>query len=245
MRRQPLRARADDSGNIEIVDPGFDSLPLIHAIDPEHSIRSEELPGFVRPRVLATRTAGTDILVPEIANLDGAVLWNLHRTMVARVRRRNMEPACEGEASLLDVKIELTRRALSRCSLCAHRCGIDRTRGEVGVCRLGTEATVAEHFVHIAEERFINPSLILSLAGCGLRCRFCQQGALLDPARVSGDALDASLWTKLDTAGARSLSFVGGNPDESLYAILKFLKAAPEDWDLPIAWNCHSYARDH
>lgn len=41
--------------------------------------------------------------------------------------------------------------------------------------------------------------------------------------------------------GARSLSFVGGNPDESLFAILRFLAAAPANWQLPIVWNCHAY----
>jgi putative pyruvate formate lyase activating enzyme len=106
---------------------------------------------------------------------------------------------------------------------------------------LGTEATVAEHFVHIAEEAPINPSLVLNLAGCGLRCRFCQQGALLEPSRVTGERLEPELWARLQAKGARSLSFVGGNPDESLYAILRFLAAASLNWRLPIAWNCHAY----
>jgi putative pyruvate formate lyase activating enzyme len=101
---------------------------------------------------------------------------------------------------------------------------------------------VAEHFVHIAEEAPLNPSLVLNLAGCGLRCRFCQQSALLNPAAVSGEPLAPALWKQLQTRGARSLSFVGGNPDESLYAILRFLAVAPARWRLPIVWNCHAYA---
>lgn len=147
----------------------------------------------------------------------------------------------ESEASLLDLKIELARRVIVACRLCAHRCGVDRTAGEKGVCRLGAEAVVAEHFVHIAEEAPINPSLVLNLSGCGLRCRFCQQSALLDPATVAGEKLEPTLWPKLQTSGARSLSFVGGNPDESLYAILRLLVTAPADWQLPLVWNCHGY----
>ena len=53
--------------------------------------------------------------------------------------------------------------------------------------------------------------------------------------------LDAGLWDRLNWTGARSLSFVGGNPDESLFAILKFLRAVPSEWHLPIVWNCHAY----
>jgi putative pyruvate formate lyase activating enzyme len=107
---------------------------------------------------------------------------------------------------------------------------------------LGTEAVVAEQFVHIAEEPPINPSLLISLYGCGLRCRYCQQWELLDPAKAGGKRLEASLWESLDIEGARSLSFIGGNPDESLYAILRFLASGPPDWELPVAWNCNAYA---
>ena len=38
------------------------------------------------------------------------------------------------------------------------------------------------------------------------------------------------------------MAFAGGNPDESLYAILQFLATAPADWMLPIVWNCHGAA---
>jgi putative pyruvate formate lyase activating enzyme len=46
----------------------------------------------------------------------------------------------------------------------------------------------------------------------------------------------------MDLTDARSLEFAGGNPDESLYAILRFLSSAPARWRLPIVWNCHAYA---
>lgn len=38
------------------------------------------------------------------------------------------------------------------------------------------------------------------------------------------------------------MTFIGGNPDESLFAILDFLNAAPSNWKLPVVWNCHGYA---
>jgi len=138
--------------------------------------------------------------------------------------------------------MELARRILTNCTFCARRCGVDRLNGPPGICRLGQGAVVVEHFLHIGEEAMINPSLVISLAGCGLRCRFCQQWMLLDPASIIGDALGADLWPKLELSGARSMSFIGGNPDESTYAILQFLKAVRPDWKLPIVWNCHGYS---
>lgn len=138
----------------------------------------------------------------------------------------------------------LARHALGACDLCARGCRVNRLAGERGTCGLGVDGVVAEHFVHIGEEAPINPSLVISLAGCGMRCRYCQQGRLLDPRSLPGRPLDASLWADLDFEGARSLSFVGGNPDESLPAILGFLAAMPGDFALPLVWNSHAYATE-
>jgi putative pyruvate formate lyase activating enzyme len=243
MARRETRLRVDSEGRVEVVDPGFDSLALLRELEPGFKVRRSALPSFTSPRFLAARSTGCGIALRRLGLEGEATLWEAHAAVIlksgesATVRRRG-----EGEASLLALKIELARRVLSMCRLCAHRCHVNRLGSEVGVCRLGSSATVAEHFVHVAEEAPLNPSLVLNLYGCGLRCRFCQQFALLDTASAVGDKLDAQLWAALETGGARSLSFVGGNPDESLYSILCFLEGAPSDWELPLAWNSHAYS---
>ena len=237
------RIRIDDDGQMEVVDPGFDHLELLRTVDPGFQIRTSELPRFTSPRFLKTRDTGCDIGRDEHTAMSEAELWDIH---TGKVSLLHTEHGCfirsEGAASMLDLKIELCRRVMANCRLCAHGCGVDRICGETGICGLGTETTIGSHFIHIAEEPFINPSLLVSLAGCGLRCRYCQQWELLEPKKVTGKPLNETLWRELDTEGARSVSFIGGNPDESLYAILRFLAAAPSDWKLPVVWNCHSYA---
>ena len=243
MARMNTRIRIDQQGHLEIVDPGFDSVDLLRSVDPSFRVRRSKLVGFTSPVFLESREVTCGITAQELRALPEETLWRSHNALMNR--RRNRETSRErkkDEASLLDLKIELASRILRYCTLCENRCGVDRTRGQMGICRLGTEATVAEHFVHIAEEAPINPSLVLNLAGCGLRCRFCQQNTLLNPSEVEGERLEPSLWPKLEAKGARSLSLVGGNPDESLYAILRFLAAAPKGWKLPIVWNCHGYS---
>ena len=236
------RIRIDHDGQMEIVDPGFDSLELLTAVDPNFRIRWGELPGFSSPRFLKTRETGCGIGRGELAAMSQQYLWYIHNDIISRLREGDIPSTrSQEEVSLLGVKIELSHRLLSSCPLCAHRCGVDRTRGELGICGLGTEAIVAEQFVHIAEEPPINPSLLISLYGCGLRCRYCQQWELLNLDRANGGQLGASLWDNLDVEGARSISFIGGNPDESLHAILRFLELAPPDWELPVVWNCHGY----
>jgi putative pyruvate formate lyase activating enzyme len=244
VRRSNLRVRVDDVGRVEIVDPGFAELPLLREIDSAFEVRSQGLPGFSHPSLAAVRARRVPIGIEAARALSDRALWDMHdecmRGLAKNRKERSDSTACS--VSLLDIKALLAQRMLRRCNLCARQCNVDRTKGGLGTCRLGTEAYVAEHFVHIAEEAPINPSLVLNLHGCGLRCRFCQQHAILVPRARESDRLDAGLWQRLDLNGARSLSFVGGNPDESLPAILEFLSATPPDWRLPVVWNNHAYS---
>lgn len=241
MGRWNLRVRVDEGGRIEIVDPGFDTLPLLQQIDPAFRTRACALPKFSVPRFLQLRASGvTQASKRDIRTMSLEALWAIHDAEMA-VHNRASTAGAACLFSLLDIKREIAQRLLTACCLCARRCGVDRKHGETGVCGLGHAASVAEHFVHIAEEAPINPSLVLNLRGCGLRCRFCQQHALLDVTTPTGDLLESGLWDRLDMQGARSLSFVGGNPDESVHAILDFLSAAPHGFNLPIVWNNHAY----
>lgn len=242
MAKSSSRIRIDDDGQLEIVDPGFDSLELLQAVDADFQIRQSPLASFTSPRFLKLQNAGCGILSEQLNGLTEDQLWTAHAAVVETCRGGVQRLRVTSEASVFDLKIELCWRVLSKCRFCAHRCEVNRTSGERGICQLGVQAIVAEHFVHIAEESPINPSLVLNLAGCSLRCLFCQQASLLFPSSVLGEQLDTELWERLDIEGARSLSFVGGNPDESLYAILHFLASAPQSWELPVVWNSHGYA---
>jgi putative pyruvate formate lyase activating enzyme len=188
------------------------------------------------------RSLGCGLDSREIAAESIERLWLVHESALNSWRRNQVIECASGELSILDLKCELSCRLLRRCVLCARRCGVDRTAGAQGFCRLSTEAVLAESFIHIGEEPPINPSHLFSLAGCALRCRFCQQSALLSPCTSSHTPLTPTAWGEIDAARARSVSFIGGNPDESAAAILKFLDSAPADFSLPIVWNSHAYS---
>ncbi|MDD3582230.1 MAG: hypothetical protein PHW74_14590 [Desulfobacca sp.] len=239
----PTRIRLDDAGRLEIVDPSFAAVRLLRAIDPGFKIAQAPLPGFTAPRLRRTRRLATGKSRCQLAEAPEVALWELHGKLLAQwPENENQTPFREQEATLLDLKIELARRQLYACRLCGQQCRVNRWQGELGKCGLGTTTKVASHFVHIAEEPPINPSVNLQVAGCGLRCRFCQQGELLNPAAVKAPRLSSEVWGQLRLSGARSFTCIGGNPDESLYAILQFLKAAPANWRLPLVWNCHGYS---
>ena len=234
--RKSLRLRVLPEGDLEIVDPDPATLELIQVLDPGFSIRTEPLTGFSGPCLLRTKVLGAGVSAADLPGLTDDILWQIHRG-VPRVGSLVQD----SEASLLDLKVELAWRMLRQCSLCGLRCMVDRTRGERGRCGLGTQAFVYESYVHIAEEPPINPALNISLRGCGMRCRYCQQGPALSPRGASAEALSPAYWAQLDLTGARSLTFVGGNPTESLHAILGFLRGAPPEFPLAIGWNCSGY----
>lgn len=240
MPRQSVRLRVGVDGRLEVVDPGIESLDLLRAIDPDFCIREARLTAFRQPRCLQLHQLGGGLEEKALAELPEKTLWEFHNQAMHRVARES--ESSPGEASLLALKRILAERMLAPCCLCGYRCAVDRHHGVAGRCGLDARGRVAEHFVHIGEEAPINPSLVVSLAGCGLRCRYCQQWPLLKPMRVESQTLDGRIWSQLDTQGARSLSFVGGNPDESLPSILRFLEQMPHDWSLPIVWNSHAYA---
>ena len=243
--RRDLRMRVSDEGVLEIIDPGMDVLPILRHIQPSFQIESKPLRKFRKARIQACRTFRVGCSRKQLADMSIPKLWRLHRIGICAIIESNFEynKGCveDDYATLLDLKTELARRLLENCVLCARRCNVNRLAGEKGICRLGSSAAAADYFIHIAEEPQINPSFLINLDGCALRCRFCQQSALLEPSRTGSRMLDLPLWKSIDLRRARSLSFAGGNPDESLYAILRFLGGMPLEANLPVVWNNHGY----
>src|SRR5512146_3523314 len=78
----------------------------------------------------------------------------------------------EVRSSLLD-KVPRAESLLCSCCLCERRCGVDRTRGEVGACGVGAASTAYLEDVLWGEEEFLTPSYALFFSGCNLRCAFC------------------------------------------------------------------------
>src|SRR4030042_2656081 len=70
-------------------------------------------------------------------------------------------------------RMEIAREALRECWLCPRNCGIDRTAGEKGYCRLDDAVRCYREVLYSGEEADLNPSHHIYFAGCNLRCEFC------------------------------------------------------------------------
>lgn len=133
-----------------------------------------------------------------------------------------------------------------RCLLCAHRCGVDRTRGPAGRCQEGTSVSVAGAGLHLGEERPLvgaRGSGLVLIAGCNLACAACETAefSLLrrGTTALSEDQL-AAVFLNLAKRGAANLNLV--TPTHVAPALLGALaRAAEHGFALPVVWNCGGY----
>ncbi len=142
----------------------------------------------------------------------------------------------------LDGKIEKAWEILRRCELCGRACGVDRTRGDIGVCEAGSGPRVFGADTHMGEEDELIPSATLFFAGCTMRCAFCQNAPpSIDPeagAAWSEDRIARWIEEKWQE-GCRNVNFVGGEPTPYLYNILRSLRLC--EAGMPVVWNSNSF----
>ena len=61
-------------------------------------------------------------------------------------------------------------QAITHCTLCEHRCGVNRLAGQTGICRM-TLPAVASAALHPAPPE----SYTVFMAGCNFKCLNCQK----------------------------------------------------------------------
>ena len=134
---------------------------------------------------------------------------------------------------------------LKDCTLCARECKVDRTAGERGFCRPGMEPSVSSFFPHFGEEpplRGSHGSGTVFLAGCNLRCIYCQNWELshLDAGDHMTEEELARAMLRLQHLGCHNINFV--TPTHFAPQLVKAVKlAAEQGLRIPIVWNCGGY----
>lgn len=139
-------------------------------------------------------------------------------------------------------RADVARAMLRSCTLCEHRCGVDRTAGQAAPCHLGSETWCFKRHVSYAEEAELLPSYMVYLGGCNFRCRFCVQApACFAPSlgtRVDAKECAAD-FARLVGRGARTINLLGGEPSLHLHTLLEIAAEAAEP--LPLVLNSNMY----
>lgn len=139
------------------------------------------------------------------------------------------------------------REILERCDLCPRKCGVDRTRGETGVCGTGIAARVASYGPHFGEEApltGLRGSGTVFFSQCNLHCVFCQNFDIShagEGAPVSAETL-AEIFLSLQRMGCHNLNLV--TPTHATPQIVSALaRAGEQGFSLPVVYNCGGYER--
>ena len=181
-------------------------------------------------------------------------LWELHEESstqfceyVSKVDKKEIRLS-DGpipSTSFLDLKIELANRILSDCHFCERKCGADRTSGEKGWCKLGSESRVSSAFLHTSEEAPLVPSGTIFFSSCCLACVFCQNadistnpnsGHVVSPEGV------AKIAGGLFRDGALNINYVGGDPIPNTHTILGSLSFQTSN--VTQLWNSNLYCSE-
>jgi len=178
-------------------------------------------------------------------------LWQEHGRLTQKfyriereidTRQESLRSMPNPEKSYLDLKIEIARRILKNCHFCTRRCEINRSKGEMGYCRCGTEITVSSIFEHMGEEPELVPSGTIFTIGCTMRCRHCQNWTIsqwIEKGEVYKPEALAKEVEQLRMNGCRNANLVGGEPTSWLEQWLETFKHVNKN--VPVVWNSNSY----
>jgi pyruvate formate lyase activating enzyme len=120
------------------------------------------------------------------------------------------------------------------CTLCEHRCGVNRLAGEIGVCRT-TLPAVASATLHPAPPS----SYTVFLAGCNFKCLNCQNWSIscypdidsgargcVDPDALAAECVDQLGSVQAILIAADRIFFSGGAPDIHLPYVEEVVRQA-------------------
>lgn len=172
--------------------------------------------------------------------------------MFYKTKKVHREPLSEFKPAYLKLsrealreKIEKAEAILKDCTLCPRNCKVDRTSGEIGICKTGDKPFVSSWNPHFGEERPLvgrHGSGTIFFAQCNLRCLFCQNWTISHLGQ--GDEISfgklAQIMIYLQQEGCHNINLV--TPTHQVPMILRALEIAIHTGlELPIVYNSGGY----
>lgn len=164
-----------------------------------------------------------------------------------RIGRGGWEPAYLKleKAGLFEPRIQALNEIYRSCRLCPRTCGVNRLKGETGVCKLPARLRVHSAHAHFGEERPLvgrGGSGTIFFSRCNLLCVFCQNWEINhrgDGSWMSEDSL-ASMMLSLQRDGCENINLV--TPTHLVPGIIAAVRIAMQrGLRLPLVYNCGGY----
>lgn len=129
----------------------------------------------------------------------------------------------------------------AHCTLCPRRCGVDRTRGQLGFCKMPGQVHAARAGVHYWEEPVISGSFgsgAVFFSGCTLKCAFCQNYDISQEnfGKPMTSAELRAAFERLIDEGVQNINLV--TPTHFLPDIFPALEPK---LPVPVVYNCGGY----
>ena len=127
------------------------------------------------------------------------------------------------------------------CTLCPRRCGVDRTAGQLGFCRMPDQIHAARAALQYWEEPVISGSYgsgAVFFSGCTLRCAFCQNGVISQEnfGKPLSPAGRRAVFERLIDEGGQNINLV-----TPTHFVPWILPALEPPLPVPVVYNCGGY----
>ena len=137
------------------------------------------------------------------------------------------------------------QKMLEKCTLCPHKCGVNRIKGEIGRCKSTDKVKIALYSTHEFEEPCIsgiNGSGTVFFSNCNLNCIFCQNYEISQLGRgkeISTNEL-ADIFLKQQEKNVENVNLV--TPTSYVPQIIEAIQIAKKHgFKLPIVYNTNAY----
>lgn len=147
----------------------------------------------------------------------------------------------------LQNRIEILKKNYYDCILCPHKCKVNRTRGEKGICRSGSVPVVASYNSHYGEEPPISGlsgSGTIFFSSCSGRCVFCQNYPIsqLGTGKEVNEEQLSEMMLELQNRGCNNINLV--TPTHFLPSIVTAISiGVSKGLHIPIVYNTGGYER--
>ena len=134
---------------------------------------------------------------------------------------------------------------LNNCTLCPHKCGINRLEGNKGRCKCDDKLKIALASLHMFEEPCIsgeNGSGTVFFSNCNLNCIYCQNYEISHLGKGKEITLEhlAEIFLKQQAKGAHNINLV--TPTMYVSQIIEAIKIAKsKGLNIPIVYNSNGY----
>lgn len=136
-------------------------------------------------------------------------------------------------------------KQLENCSVCPHKCKLNRNLGNIGRCRCDDKIKIALASIHHYEEPClseINGSGTIFFSNCNLNCIYCQNYEISQLGKGKEVNIEelANIMIKQQEKGVNNINLV--TPTMYAYQIIEAIKIARQkELKIPIIYNTNGY----